>query len=190
MEEILRRAYILGIVAALFIFTAAADPAFTGLTTYQNKGTANLTIWDQTDVYGGAKIKYTRPSEVHSECLKLDSVWKVYLYANYTNTTNAPINPPDGSCLIRYDRNGDNDYGDAGENWIGMSYNITSYLWFNATNFTYDGILDFEVNCTSTLYDDINLTDSVNVSNTGPCIFGRQGGVCHGEQVVLNPEYF
>ncbi len=178
MEEFLRRAYILGIVAALFIFTAVADPSFTGLTTYQNKATSNLTIWDQTDsYYTGPLTKYSMPTQVHSECLKLESAWKLYFYANYTNTTNAPIEPADGICRIRYDRNDDSDYGDANEGWLNMSFNTTSFLWENFTNFTYDGLIDFQINCTSSIYADINLTENMTINNTGPCIFGRQGGL-------------
>ncbi len=183
MEEILRRAYILGLVSLLFIFSAIINPEITGFTTWSPTGqTSELVIWDQTDVEGGNMDKRTYPTaynDISTQCWEKtpDTLYKIYFFANYTNSSSdGPINDSYGLCEIRFDRNDDTDYGDAGEGWVNMSYNISSMLWENFTNFTYDGILNFEINCSSALFYDFVLSDNVSINNTAPCIFGRQAG--------------
>ncbi len=176
MEEILRRAAILGLVSALFVLTAVMDPAFTGMTAFHSEGDSNLTIWDETDTEGGGQDKYTYPTNSlsYSGCNDFKKsgpgYWNVYFFANYTNSTGDPIDNLTGNCEIRLNKTG------ILTSWGNMSYNESSYLWQYNTTFTYKGAREWEVNCTSASYSDIYLADSngVEIINSEPCIFGRK----------------
>ncbi len=176
MEEILRRAAILGLVAVLFMFTAVANPAFTGFTAFYSAGDSSLTIWDQTDPEGGLQTKYTYPTntltrEGCNDFKKSNTgYWTVYFFSNYTNSTGDPIDNLTGNCEIRLNKTG------SWTSWTNMSYNQSSGLWEYNTSFTYKGTRNWEANCTSAVYSGIYLADSngVKITNSQPCIFGRQ----------------
>jgi hypothetical protein len=174
--------YLAILVLVLAIATAACfmRAGLTGAFTYSAGTNSSLGIWDDTESMGGSKDKRTYPTsyyEVSSQCWNKDAgFYQTSFYANYTNSSGVAINKSMGGCSIRYDSDGSGGYGGAGEQWMAMSYNASSELWENVTNFTYKGVLKYQVNCTSPSYDSFLLEDNVSINNTGPCIYGRQGG--------------
>ncbi|MBN2330698.1 MAG: hypothetical protein JXC85_02685 [Candidatus Aenigmarchaeota archaeon] len=179
MADFARYVAILMIVLSLAAAASLIRAGITGFFAYSSGTNSSLGIWDQTESKGGAITRYTYPTsfEQTGECYKSQSLADILFFANYSNSSDVPINAGMGNCQIRYDRNDDLDYNDTGEGWINMSFNASSGFWENMTNLTYKGILNFQVNCTSPSYDNLLLTDSVSINNTGPCIFGRIGGL-------------
>ena len=122
---------ILLFIFALFFLANAVN--------FGSNGNVNLRIYDDTD-------NERRQSNM-----------QVNFFANYTNSTNDPIDI--GSCSISFDFTG------TYTSFFPMNYNITSRLWeFNRT-FNYKGIHFFNVSCAST-YGDISLLDNFNITNT------------------------
>ena len=179
MAEILRRAAILALVSVAFFSMAFASPTLTGMITSSTGGTSKLVVWDETDnYYNGPQSKKTYPTTYAAYkpyCFMGKDFedpddypkWDTHFFANYTNSTQDPLTSSDGSCDIRFDSNNDSTY----EAWTAMSYNGSSFLWEYNRSFTYKGILPFQVNCTSTTYDNFVLTDNVTLDDTGPCLF-------------------
>jgi len=176
MDETLRLVAILGVLSVVFFTSAFMMPNFTGFTTSTSGTDSNLTIWDQTDAKGGGMLKYTYPTNTQpyfsEDCnafKSLSSSWDVYFYANYTNSTSDAIDNTTGNCMISLNKTG------SFTPWINMTYNETLGYWQYHTNFTYKGDREWKVNCTSSLYDDLTLSDTggVTITNSPPCIFDR-----------------
>ncbi len=110
-----------------------------------------LNISDDTDL----EIKKSyNPDEVESK-------WNVTFYANYSNSTVGPIM---GDCQIRFQ----NYSGSYDEGFVSMTYSATERRYVYSRNFTYDGTYDFEVSCTNSTYDNLDLTDTYTITNRPP----------------------
>ncbi len=189
MADFARGFTILAAFLAIAVAATFLRAGITGAYTYSSGATASLGIWDQTESKGGGytKFSYKTSYDAHGgECWnKGDDKFNIYVFANYTDSSSVAINDSAGTCYIRYDRDGSGGYGGAGEQWIAMSYNASSYFWENFTNFTYKGILKFQVNCTSPTHDNFLLSDNTSINNTGPCIFGQIGGDPNGDLPMI-----
>ncbi len=180
MADIARYVAILMLVIAMSAAVSFMHAGMTGAFVYSSGASSSLGVWDQTESMGGSKDKRTFPTaynDVSSQCWNKGAEFHlIKIFANYSNSSGVAINASMGSCSIRYDKDGSGGYGGAAEQWMTMSFNASSGFWENVTNFTYKGVLKMQINCTSPSYDDFLLTDNVSVNNTGPCIYGRQGG--------------
>ncbi|KHO45160.1 hypothetical protein J4460_04680, partial [Candidatus Woesearchaeota archaeon] len=112
-------------------------------TNYQTEANAQLTIWDDTD--DGTVIQNNI----------------IRFYANYSKTTDAtPITIAGTNCSIKF-----NDTNDA---LVNMTYESSSKLWkFNTTYATAGNYL-FNISCNATSYEQINLTDTFNITTSTP----------------------
>ena len=110
--------------------------------TYGNN--SNLTVWDETDSgqpYGD-KIRY------------LDQ--NVKFFTNYTNATDGnPITGVTDYCEISFNISG------GWTVWENMTYNGTSKLYENVTQFSENDTYNWNVSCYSNDYDNLNSTDTV-----------------------------
>ena len=181
MADFVRASAILALVLVIAGAAIFLRANITGAYVYSAGTNSSLEAWDETEGLGGAQDKRTFPTsynDVSTQCWQKtpDSWYKTYFFANYTNSSGIAINASMGGCSIRYEKDDSGGYGGSEEQWMAMSYNSSSELWENVSNFTYNGILDFEINCTSPSYDNFLLSDNVSINNTGPCIYGRQGG--------------
>jgi hypothetical protein len=154
------------IVVALFLFQS--DTGFA--TSSTNATNTSVVIWDDTDI---GNDKYTIGN--HADKTD-DSSWNTFFYANYTkNDTYQIINDNDGNCTIRIDENNNGSL----TIWVNMSFNSTANLWVYNRSFTAKGLLDWEVNCTTTLadYETVNISEeTVKITNTEPWIPGESFG--------------
>ncbi|MFH0798007.1 MAG: putative Ig domain-containing protein [Candidatus Woesearchaeota archaeon] len=90
---------------------------------------------------------------------KSETDTNVVFYANYSNSTNGPI---DGNCSIRF-----NISGTMGSYYT-MNYSDSEKLYLFNRSFSYRGNFTFEVNCTNSSHDGLNATDYFYISNTAP----------------------
>ena len=177
MAEIFRLVSIFVIILAALFVTSLTTVRMTGSYGYNvSGGGIKLTVWDDTDSYGGSQIKYTYPTSNEAyptKCLgKLLSEYITFFYANYTNSTSDPIDSTDGNCTVRFDSDNNSVY----ESWFSMGFNSTTNFWEYNRSFTYKGVLNWQVSCTSSTYENLTLTDNVTISNTAPCTFALDPG--------------
>jgi hypothetical protein len=156
----------------IFLFLFQSDTGFA--TSSTNATNTSVVIWDNTDSEGGGLDKRTIGN--HADKTD-DSHWNTFFYANYTknDTTYEIINDNDGNCTIRIDENNN----DSLTIWVNMSFNSTANLWIYNRSFTAKGLLDWEVNCTTTLadYETVNISEeTVKIINTEPWISGESYG--------------
>lgn len=152
------------ILAVFFTFFIAGTIASNS----GSSGDASLSIEDNAD----STERYSRCDGFCSQKDKpSSSLWNVYFYANLTNSSGASINSSDGNgnCTIRFNETG---------TWTSqedMEYNTSSSLWQYNYSFTYKGILNFSVNCTSD-FGNISLFDDITITNTEPYIIKTAAG--------------
>ncbi len=121
----------------------------TGMTTTVGGGgnLSRLTIFDQNDTEGGARLVYL--------------ITNATFFANYTNTTsNLSINP--ANCTINF-----SDMSGV------MSYNSTSTLFEYNRSFSASGVVSYNVSCSAARFTTMNATsENITVSqylNTNSC---------------------
>ncbi|MFH1637743.1 MAG: putative Ig domain-containing protein, partial [Candidatus Woesearchaeota archaeon] len=128
-----------------------------GLATNSVSGTVSeLETWDTGDPEGGSGIRYSYDPQY------AQSRWDVTFYANYSNSTAGPIVD---YCQIRFNFSSDGWTG-----FVNMSYDPATKYYVFSRNFSYRGTHDFEVNCTNSSYDTLNVTDSFVITNSGPVL--------------------
>ncbi|MEA3378510.1 MAG: hypothetical protein U9Q69_02610 [Nanoarchaeota archaeon] len=116
----------------------------------------NISIWDDTD--SGSKYS-NRTQNKEGVPYKGVGSYVVNFYANYSNTSFGPII---GNCSIRF------DYTGSYTPFSQMNYSATTKLYEFNTSFDRWGTFTFEVNCTNSTHETLNLTDSFVISNTAP----------------------
>ena len=165
-KEALLVALGIGIIISLVI----GNGALTIATTSGSGTSANLTIYDKTNI-ADSEEQYTFCQNFCTQKNKASSGWNVYFYANYTNTSFSPINTTNGAgnCTIRF-----NETGTFTGNF-NMTFNSSLLLFEYNRSFTYKGVLNFSANCTST-YSNITLADSLTISNTDPYVIVTAAG--------------
>ena len=159
------------ILAMAFLPLLAFQLKISGFAISTVTGTnTSLSIWDDTD---NGLSKYTYNTNCNL-AWKTESYWNVHFFANYTKISGEPINSSEGNCKIRFDENNNGVYS----SWYNMNYNESSKLWEYNRSFTAKGLLDWQVNCTTTLsnYENLNTSNVVEIKNSEPCIFGKGPG--------------
>ena len=117
-----------------------------------NSGTsqnASLTVYDDTlpDTQGAGENRLSNMI--------------ISFYANYTNSTNSPINLSNGNGLCQVAFNFSGTYTAL----TNMTFNLTNYLWTYNWSFNYKGNHFFNTTCTST-FGNVSLIDNFTVTNT------------------------
>jgi len=118
-------------------------------TSYMTSSNSNLTIWDENDTKGGGNI-----------------VWvyrDVKFFANYTNYTGESINDTVVFCEITFNVSG------GWTPWVNMTFNETSLLYENTTQFSEAGTFDWNVSCHGSAqgYENLNTTDNITITSVG-----------------------
>lgn len=136
------------VVVALGIFIALRVSA----TASGLNGNARLVIFDTRD-----------PEAFPNNNTLINTTSQFSFFANYTNSTNFPINSSNGAfnCSIIFNFTG------TPTSSVNMSYNTTSRLWQTNRTFNYKGNHQFNVSCLST-YGNISLIDNFTVINSAP----------------------
>jgi hypothetical protein len=112
-------------------------PHFTNFTTVSN---TELRIWDQNDTAEPYADQHAGVDQ------------QVYFYANYSNTTGAPL--VGAACNISFfDMQN-----------LNMAYNSTTKLYNHNRTFSSSALRYWNVTCSKALYETINLTDSIVIS--------------------------
>ncbi|MBD3398060.1 hypothetical protein GF412_02670 [Candidatus Micrarchaeota archaeon] len=110
----------------------------TGFSNYTAGPNAALGVWDENDPEGGSKGR--GPGD------------NVTFYANYTNVTSGQPITAGASCNITFD--------EAPPGPASMNYDAATQLWNYTRNFS--GLsINWEVTCSGTGYETLNLTDTL-----------------------------
>src|SRR3989344_7979410 len=109
---------------------------------------ASLTIYDDTspDTLGANENRFSNQN--------------MSFYANYTNSTNSPINSSNGNGLCQVAFNFSGTY----TTLTNMTFNSSNYLWMYNRSFNYKGDHFFNVSCTSS-YGNVSLIDNFTITN-------------------------
>jgi len=153
------------ILVVSIIFLALFFLQLTLAETSNSNEISSLIIWDDTD----SSSRYTEgnfPGKTQTDS-------NVIFYANYSNSTIGPII---GNCSIRF-----NISGSMGPYYI-MNYSDSDKSYLFNRSFNYRGNFSFQVNCTNSTYDGLNVTDYFYITNTQPY---RSGYLLSGENPNL-----
>ncbi|MFH1248578.1 MAG: hypothetical protein V1660_00305 [archaeon] len=158
----------------------------TGLSSY-NSSLANLTIWDITDSL--PRFTYQNCYDTYAgKCLpKSLSEYNIFFYANFTNkSSGAVITPDGGNCSIRFDENLSGVF----TGWINMTFSLSRGQYEHNRSFNYKGGIPFEINCTSSTYSNINLSENAAISNSVPAFHAKDAGGNLPNQNIIEDTIF
>ena len=129
---------------------------------------ANLTIFDDTDVILGSQVKYR--SDV------------VHFFANYTNSTGINITGSNVFCTLNLNRTG---FPNAGVN---MSFNSTSKAYEFNTTFGLGGVYYWNVSCDGSMagFNASFANDTVSISSYTSITNASPNGTTHAPSDVIN----
>jgi hypothetical protein len=114
----------------------------TAFAQFRRYNPTNLAVWDDTDTV----------SKIENQT--------VYFYANYTNAMSG-ASVVSATCNISFQT----PYG--WTNATGMSYNVTSQLYYYNRSFNFTGTYDFLVQCSKSNFQPQNATSNYTISFTG-----------------------
>ena len=121
--------------------------------------TSSLIIWDGSASSMDATL-WNTPKTQDCSGGKTNTIAR--FYANYSNSTIGPII---GNCTIRFNFTG--TYTD----FSIMNYSDTTKFYELNRTFDRRGNFTFQVNCTNSTYDTLNITDTFVVENSAPFSF-------------------
>lgn len=161
------------LILGFFIYFLFSSIHFViGLSSY-NSSLANLTIWDITDSL--PRFAYQNCYDTYGgKCLtKSLSEYNIFFYANFTNqSSGAVITPDGGNCSIRFDENLSGVF----TRWINMTFSVPRGQYEHNRSFNYKGKISFEIDCPSSEYSTINLSENATISNSAPAFHAKDAG--------------